>query len=190
MSSGKIQKLMRRIRCKRKRNTEFYVIGISPATEQPAEFHTGEELAAEQRDDFRSLLYKEVPSYADLRRMSQPLLEDAQLNLLILNALRLSLEFADLICDGYSQDSFYGDEGEGTKDSRIEANARYFCRLDRLRVPRNSELRLRLIKELHDSSSAGHLGVASILAKALDRFWWKRIRQAVKDFCERWVVSR
>jgi hypothetical protein len=35
--------------------------------------------------------------------------------------LQLSLEFADLIREGYSQDSFYGDEGEWTKDSRIQA---------------------------------------------------------------------
>jgi hypothetical protein len=65
----------------------------------------------------------EVPSNRELRRKSQPLLEDAQLNLLTVNALQLSLEFADLIREGYSQDSFYGDEGEWTKDSRIEARA-------------------------------------------------------------------
>jgi hypothetical protein len=50
----------------------------------------------------------------------------------IVNALRLSIEFADLVREGYSQDSFYGDEGEWTKDSLIEAIARYFWRLDRL----------------------------------------------------------
>jgi hypothetical protein len=37
--------------------------------------------------------------------------EEAQLNLPIVNALQLSPEFADLIREGYSQDSFYGDEG-------------------------------------------------------------------------------
>jgi hypothetical protein len=47
-----------------------------------------------------------------------------------------------------------------------------------------------VITELHESSSAGHRGVASTLYKALDRFWWKRIRQDVKDFCERRVVCR
>jgi hypothetical protein len=61
---------------------------------------------------------------------------------MIVNALRLSHEFVDLIRE-YSQDSFYGDEGEWTKDSRIEAIAWYFLRIDRLCVPRNSELRLR-----------------------------------------------
>ena len=95
--------------------------------------------------------------------------EDAQLNLLTVNALQLSHEFADLIREGFSQDSFYGDDGEWTKDSRIEARDGYFLRLDRLSIPQNSELRLRLITKMHESSSAGHRGVASTLAKALDR---------------------
>jgi hypothetical protein len=106
------------------------------------------------------------------------------------NALKLSYEFADLIREGYSQDSCYGDEGEWTKDSRIEARAGYFWRLDHLCIPRISELRLRLIKELHESSTLGHIGVASTLPKALDIFWWKRIRQDVKEFCECYVVCR
>jgi hypothetical protein len=132
----------------------------------------------------------EVPSDREIRRKSQLLFEDAQLKLLIVNALQLNHEFADLIREGYSQDSFYGDEGEWTKDSRIEAIDGYFWRLDSLCIPRNSELRLRLISELHASSSAGHRGVASTLAKALDRFWWKRLRQDVKDLYERCVVCR
>jgi hypothetical protein len=37
----------------------------------------------------------------------------------------LSPEFVDLTREEYSQDSFYGDEGEWTKDSRIEARAGY-----------------------------------------------------------------
>jgi hypothetical protein len=111
------------------------------------------------------------------------------------NVLQLSLEFADLIREGYSQASFYGDEGEWTKDIWIEAIHGYFWRLDRLCIPRNFELRLRVITWLHKSSFlefivSGHKGVASTLAKALDRFWWKRVRQNVKDFCERCVVCR
>jgi hypothetical protein len=132
----------------------------------------------------------EVPSDRELRQKSQLLFEDAQLSLLIINALQLSPEFGGLIREGHSQDSFYGDEGDWTKDSRIKARDGYFWRLDRHCIPQNSELRLRLIIELHESSSAGHRGVASTHAKALDRFWWKRIRLDVKDFCERCVVCR
>jgi hypothetical protein len=111
----------------------------------------------------------EVPSDRELRRKSQPLLEDVHFNFMTVNALQLSHEFADLIREGCSQDSFYGDEGEWTKDSRIEARVGYFWRLDRLCIPRNFDLGLRVFTELHASSPAGHKGVASSLAKALDR---------------------
>jgi hypothetical protein len=117
------------------------------------------------------------------------MLGDAQLNLLIF--MRLSHELADIIREGNSQDLLYGDEGEWTKDSWIETKAgRYFWRRDCFCIPRNSELRLKVITELHDGSSTGHRGVASTLATTLDRFWWKQIRQDVKDFCERCVVCR
>jgi hypothetical protein len=53
-------------------------------------------------------------------------LENAQLTYIILNALRLSHEIADLKREVYSQDSFYGDEGKWTRDSRVEANEEYF----------------------------------------------------------------
>jgi hypothetical protein len=43
-----------------------------------------------------------------------------------ISALQLSHEFASLIREGHSQDSFYGDEGEWTKDSRIEATFGHF----------------------------------------------------------------
>jgi hypothetical protein len=49
------------------------------------------------------------------------MVKDAHLNSMIVNALRLSHEFAYLIREGYSQDSLYGDEGEWKKGSHIEA---------------------------------------------------------------------
>jgi hypothetical protein len=61
MSSTKVQKLMRKTRRTRGRNAEFYVINLTPAANQPTEFHTGEKLIAEQRDNFRSLLYDDFP---------------------------------------------------------------------------------------------------------------------------------
>jgi hypothetical protein len=69
----------------------------------------------------------EVPSHSDLRRKSQPLLNDAYLNVMIALAFRLSLEFAHLMHEGYFQDSFHGDEGKWTKDSRIDAKDGCFC---------------------------------------------------------------
>jgi hypothetical protein len=104
------------------------------------------------------------------------------LNSMTVNALRLSHEFANLISEGYSQDSFYGDEGEWTKDIRIGARACYFWSLDRICIPRNIELRLRLISKFRDNASARHKGVARTLTKALDIFLWRRIRQDAKYF--------
>jgi hypothetical protein len=46
---------MRKTRRSRGRHADFYIIELTPAVEQPADFHTGEELTAEQRDNFRSL---------------------------------------------------------------------------------------------------------------------------------------
>jgi hypothetical protein len=58
------------------------------------------------------------------------MLTDAPLNSMIVSALRLSLEIANLIREGYSQCSFYGDAVEWTKDNRIEAKVGYFWYLD------------------------------------------------------------
>jgi hypothetical protein len=61
LSSTKVQKLMRKTRRNRGRNAEFYVIELTPAADQPTEFHIREELTADQRENFRSLLYPDFP---------------------------------------------------------------------------------------------------------------------------------
>jgi hypothetical protein len=61
MSSTKGQKLMSKTRRNMGRNAEFYVIELTPAADQPTEFHTREELTADQRENFRSLLYDDFP---------------------------------------------------------------------------------------------------------------------------------
>jgi hypothetical protein len=53
------QKLMRKTRRNKGRNAEFYVIELTPAVDQPTEFHTREELTPNQREIFRSLLYED-----------------------------------------------------------------------------------------------------------------------------------
>jgi hypothetical protein len=52
---------MRKTRRSIGRNAEFYVIELTPAADQPTEFHNGEELTTDQRDKFRSLLYDDFP---------------------------------------------------------------------------------------------------------------------------------
>jgi hypothetical protein len=51
-------------------------------------------------------------------------------------------------------------------------------------------LKQKLLLELHDSESRGHIGYASTLAKALDMFWWRRIRQDVNDHGQRCDACR
>jgi hypothetical protein len=62
---------------------------------------------------------------------------------MIATALLSGPKLAYLIREGYFQLSFYGDDGEWTKDRRIEAIDGYLWHLDRMHVPRNSELRLK-----------------------------------------------
>jgi hypothetical protein len=66
ISSTKVQKLMRKTRRNRGRNAEFYVIAITPAADQPTAFHIGEDLTAEQRANFRSLLTMTSRSYSSM----------------------------------------------------------------------------------------------------------------------------
>jgi hypothetical protein len=44
MSSTKVHRLMRKTRRSKGRNGDFYVIELTPAADQPTEFHTREEL--------------------------------------------------------------------------------------------------------------------------------------------------
>jgi hypothetical protein len=62
------------------------------------------------------------------------MINDAPINFLNVDAWRLNPEFADLIREGYSQDSFYGDEGEKTSHNRVDAKDGHSWRLDRLYV--------------------------------------------------------
>jgi hypothetical protein len=61
LSYTKVQKLMRKTRCSMGRNAEFYVIELTSAAVKSTEFHTREELTANQRKNFQSLLYDDFP---------------------------------------------------------------------------------------------------------------------------------
>jgi hypothetical protein len=75
----------------------------------------------------------EVPSVkSNLRRKSRLLLDDTQLNLMIVDPLRLSHDFVDLLHKGYSKDLLHGDDSEWTRNSQIDARGGHFWRRDRL----------------------------------------------------------
>jgi hypothetical protein len=70
MSSCNIQKLMRKTRRSRGHDADVFVIHVMPTAEQPAEFHTRDELTAEQHENFRSLIYDDFPEL--LRQVDSP----------------------------------------------------------------------------------------------------------------------
>jgi hypothetical protein len=80
----------------------------------------------------------------------------------------MSPEFTFLLREGYYQGLFSGFEGEWTINSLIDAKDGLLWRFDRLCVPRDSELRLRLFFELRDNGSIGHIGDICTFAKARD----------------------
>ncbi|KZS00800.1 Uncharacterized protein APZ42_002753, partial [Daphnia magna] len=53
---------------------------------------------------------------------------------------------------------------------------------DRLVVPRDRRLRQDIIRECHDSLSAGHFGVAKTLQKVAQRFWWPHMHRSVHAY--------
>jgi hypothetical protein len=74
MSFGKAHMLMRKTRQSRGRYAEFFVINVTLATEQVAEFHTREVPFEEQRNAFLTLLYADFPElvqHVDLTHVSR-----------------------------------------------------------------------------------------------------------------------
>ena len=67
---------------------------------------------------------------------------------------------------------------------------------DRLVIPRDSDLRVLILTELHDSASAGHTGVASTFDKLSTRVYWGGMREDVRayvtscDSCQRNKVEQ
>jgi hypothetical protein len=57
----RFKKRMRKTLRNKGRNAEFYVIEVTRAATQPSEFHTGEELTEDQRENFRSLIFDDFP---------------------------------------------------------------------------------------------------------------------------------
>jgi hypothetical protein len=54
MSYGNIQKRTRKTRRSKERIAQILVLDVTPTTEQSADFHIGEDLTAEQRNNFRT----------------------------------------------------------------------------------------------------------------------------------------
>jgi hypothetical protein len=79
------------------------------------------------------------------------------------------------------QTQVYRDEPEWTKGGQIVAKDGCFWKDTRLCIPNDQVLKHKLLFKLHDIGSPCHRGYASTRTKAIDRFWWRRIRQDVND---------
>jgi len=56
---------------------------------------------------------------------------------------------------------------------------------DRIAVPNVPALRLKILRELHDAPTAGHMGVDRTFEAVSRRFWWPDIRSDVTDYVSR-----
>jgi hypothetical protein len=81
------------------------------------------------------------------------------------------------IQDGYQQDSYFD------KPFPFLVNKGGLWLFgDRLVVPRDRKLRQDIIRECHDSLSAGHFGVTKTLQKVAQRFWWPHMARSIKAY--------
>ncbi|KAG1663752.1 Retrovirus-related Pol polyprotein [Nymphon striatum] len=79
-----------------------------------------------------------------------------------------------------------GSEVMKDEDSFFEKNCVLFKRTgkgDVLVVPKSH--RLRIIHELHDVKSAGHLGRRKVLEKAKERFYWPNMTKDIEDYLKK-----
>ena len=53
----------------------------------------------------------------------------------------------------------------------------------RVVVPKNLELRKKLLTEFHDSKQAGHSGVLRTFKRLAQQFYWPSLYKAVQEFC-------
>ncbi|XP_031479936.1 uncharacterized protein LOC116250453 [Nymphaea colorata] len=56
------------------------------------------------------------------------------------------------------------------------------CKKRRALVPKNSPLKVELLKHFHDSSIAGHEGVAKTMGRIKAQFWWEGMKADVRDY--------
>jgi hypothetical protein len=107
------------------------------------------------------------------------------------DVLQLSHGFAHLIGEGCSQSSFYGDDCDWTRDSRIDVKDGYFWRLNRICVSRETlSYDLNLPQSCMTVCSSSHIGVACTIAQALDNLCCRGIHQDIKGFYEHCVVCQ
>jgi transposase InsO family protein len=83
------------------------------------------------------------------------------------------------IKSAYSSDPFYSDT---SRPSYLTAHADLWLFRDRICVPNDSTLRMRILQDYHDAPSAGHPGYHRTLTSIASHFWWPRMTRTVRAF--------
>mmetsp|Transcript_32607 Transcript_32607/g.82239 ORF Transcript_32607/g.82239 Transcript_32607/m.82239 type:complete len:736 (-) Transcript_32607:576-2783(-) len=146
-----------------------------------------------RRPDFKPIGFGGLYWTGDVPDAAESLVSEhrpctAVLSAVSASSLSLDDNILHLIKAGYAEDAFYSLWGGWKQSGHVVEHDGYFWRHGRLCIPTNRDTINKILYELHDS--VGHRAYASTLARALDRFWWTRIRHDVKTYCEQCSVCR
>ena len=89
----------------------------------------------------------------------------------------LDSSLLDSLRAGYDADPYYLQHPKYL----VARNGIYYMR-DRIAVPNDKALKLKLLHECHDCPSAGHLGVTKTLQRVAQRFWWPHLARSVRHY--------
>uniref|UniRef100_A0A670HKZ8 Gypsy retrotransposon integrase-like protein 1 n=1 Tax=Podarcis muralis TaxID=64176 RepID=A0A670HKZ8_PODMU len=83
--------------------------------------------------------------------------------------------------DEYAQDKLRGLRGEGESPGGFEERNGALYYKGALYIPKG-ELRGRVLKQLHDSPTAGHFGQHKTMWLVTREFWWPKVREDVREY--------
>ena len=115
--------------------------------------------------------------------------EACELNAMVFN-LQSQLEpdsaFYEQLKTAYDADPFLSNRNKGLPSWLMKSSkGLYYAYGTRLYVPDVDDLRSRVLKELHDTPTAGHLGITRLLHKATRMFWWPRLKKTIEQYVKR-----
>lgn len=105
----------------------------------------------------------------------------AQLTDLLPAHVTLTDSLIDDLQAAYDQDPLYAADN-ASRPSYLEKHDNLWYFKDRICVPADPKLRLRLLQEFHDAPTAGHPGYLKTLNLIAPHFWWPRMNRTVRSY--------
>lgn len=105
-----------------------------------------------------------------------------QLSQLLPAHVCLSDPLLDDIKSAYAKDQFF-DANNSKRPSYLQQRDGIWYFRDRICVPNDPALRLRILYEFHDTPTAGHHAYLKTLNAICAHFWWPRISKSVRSYC-------